>query len=338
MLTTYSSCCFSFSNNFYCLRNDNNNLAKVDIIKNHRKISKLIIQTYFIDRSGNLSGTPNKKIVSLANTYKIPVLAQLTNVMFEMVPLHNFLKDKSLQKKAINQIVIQLKRNGFSGLQLDFEHINISDKEKYNNFILNLNQELHKNQLILHVAVIPPISDDKDSNFFLNNRYLYWYGAYDLNFLSKHADFIDLMTYDQHSDWSTPGPVAGYTWVKYVLEKAVKQVPKEKLIIGIPTYSLYWRLKNFYYGDGNRTSINQGVQITYNAVKKYLNDYPHSIYWNSVDKLYFAILPVNHLYQYLFIEDERAISELLKLAKKYKTGGVGVFRLGIEDPKMWRHF
>lgn len=39
--------------------------------------------------------------------------------------------------------------------------------------------------------------------------YANWRGAYDLKALAQSVDLICLMTYDQHTRWTAPGPVAG---------------------------------------------------------------------------------------------------------------------------------
>lgn len=42
--------------------------------------------------------------------------------------------------------------------------------------------------------------------------YQNWRDAYDLKAIAQSVDFLCLMTYDQHTLWTVPGPVAGWTW------------------------------------------------------------------------------------------------------------------------------
>ena len=70
--------------------------------------------------------------------------------------------------------------------------------------------------------------------------YTDWRGAYDIAAIAKYVDLVCLMTYDQHTRWTEPGPVAGWDWTVENLNYALKVVPKEKLSLGIPLYGYHW--------------------------------------------------------------------------------------------------
>ena len=70
--------------------------------------------------------------------------------------------------------------------------------------------------------------------------YTDWRGAYDIAAIAKYVDLVCLMTYDQHTRWTMPGPVAGWQWTVDNLNYALKVVPKEKLSLGIPLYGYHW--------------------------------------------------------------------------------------------------
>ena len=57
---------------------------------------------------------------------------------------------------------------------------------------------------------------------------------------AKSVDLICLMTYDQNTRWTTPGPVAGWQWTLDNINYALQVVPKEKLSLGIPLYGYHW--------------------------------------------------------------------------------------------------
>ena len=67
-----------------------------------------------------------------------------------------------------------------------------------------------------------------------------WRGAYDIAALAKSVDLVCLMTYDQQTRWTMPGPVAGWQWTVDNLNYALQFVPKEKLSLGIPLYGYHW--------------------------------------------------------------------------------------------------
>ena len=49
-----------------------------------------------------------------------------------------------------------------------------------------------------------------------------WHGAYDLRALGEAVDILCLMTYDQSTRWTTPGPVGGWDWTNKNLEYALQ--------------------------------------------------------------------------------------------------------------------
>ena len=58
--------------------------------------------------------------------------------------------------------------------------------------------------------------------------------------IAKNSDGIILMNYDQHEEESEPGPVASQDWFEGNLRRALKVVPKQKLICGMGNYGYDW--------------------------------------------------------------------------------------------------
>ena len=58
--------------------------------------------------------------------------------------------------------------------------------------------------------------------------------------IAKNSDGIILMNYDQHEEESDPGPVASQDWFEGNLRRALKVVPKQKLICGMGNYGYDW--------------------------------------------------------------------------------------------------
>lgn len=321
--------CLAINTIFYTDRS--NIIQKLN--DHHQQIDMVIIQAYFTNILGELAGGPNINTIKKAHEYHIPVLAQLTNYQFDRQQAHLFLTSITKQNNLIALLVQKSIQLQLDGIQLDFENIDTADKNLFNRFAQNLAYQLHKNKLLFYVAVIPPLNFSNANRYYKAKRQ-FWSGVYDLSFLIKVADKIDLMTYDQHSDYSTPGPVAGLSWARFVVNHTLKSVPKEKVILGIPAYSSYWQIGNL--SCNNRImSVNKGDQISFMTVQKILRKYHPSIFWHPIDKIYFALFSPDNLYRYLFIEDARAMAAMLELAKQYQLSGVSVFRLGLEDPAFW---
>jgi cellulose synthase/poly-beta-1,6-N-acetylglucosamine synthase-like glycosyltransferase/peptidoglycan/xylan/chitin deacetylase (PgdA/CDA1 family)/spore germination protein YaaH len=112
----------------------------------------------------------------------------------------------------------------YRGLSLDFEEIPDEAKDSYLVFIGELYADFHPRNLRLYVNT-PTGAPDKE-----------------LKFVGQHSDGVLLMNYDQHENTSAPGPIAAEDWFENNLQRALKLVPKDKLICAIGNYAYDWQV------------------------------------------------------------------------------------------------
>jgi spore germination protein YaaH len=103
----------------------------------------------------------------------------------------------------------------YRGLSLDIENVPDNAYQDYLGFIQELYSDLHQRNLRLYVST----SSATDDN--------------DLKLIAANSDGMVLMNYDQHQISSAPGPIASQEWFVNNLRRALKVVPKEKLICAI---------------------------------------------------------------------------------------------------------
>ncbi len=114
---------------------------------------------------------------------------------------------------------------GFDGVQIDFESVYPADARNFHRFLRDLKRRLPKK--VLSVAVPPRRQRSAD--------------AYDYRAVSRVADRVVVMAYDQHWSTSRPGPVASKEWAEEVARNAMAHIPKAKLIMGLPLYGRAWQ-------------------------------------------------------------------------------------------------
>jgi cellulose synthase/poly-beta-1,6-N-acetylglucosamine synthase-like glycosyltransferase/peptidoglycan/xylan/chitin deacetylase (PgdA/CDA1 family)/spore germination protein YaaH len=112
----------------------------------------------------------------------------------------------------------------YRGLSLDIENLNDDADEAYLTLIQEVHADLHPRNLRLYVNVGAATS------------------ALDLKRIADHSDGIVLMNYDEHEVQSQPGPIASQEWFVANLARAVKSVPKEKLICAVGNYGYDWEM------------------------------------------------------------------------------------------------
>jgi cellulose synthase/poly-beta-1,6-N-acetylglucosamine synthase-like glycosyltransferase/peptidoglycan/xylan/chitin deacetylase (PgdA/CDA1 family)/spore germination protein YaaH len=112
----------------------------------------------------------------------------------------------------------------YRGLSLDFENLRDAQYPIYMTFISELYAELHARNLRLYVNAAAS-TDEKY-----------------LRQLAANSDGIILMNYDEHEVESDPGPIASQPWFVANLQRALKIVPKDKIICAIGNYGYDWTL------------------------------------------------------------------------------------------------
>lgn len=317
---------FGMEHAFYILRGDTlKNLNPVAI----KKINILIPQAYVLNQNGIIAGDVDSQVQASAKEFGFKLMPLVTNENFDYLRVHQFLNNPQAQKTAIRFMLNACKENHFYGLQLDFENIHINDRKALTHFFQLAASSLHKQGYAISFTVVPLLSNQPPSSNFLRKRFDNWSGAYDYVTLGKISNFVTLMAYDQHTGSTTPGPVAGYSWDEQIIRYARQYIPADKIYLGIPTYSAFY----FTESDGRITSVL--AQISNNVAMNLIALHHANLFWDSLDKLHYTFYSNNTLYEYIFLEDAKSFQAKYDLAKKFGLGGIAVWRIGMEDPKVW---
>jgi spore germination protein YaaH len=176
------------------------------------KIDILSPGWYSVDASGLVSGGPNPLVLEIARQHHVAVMPLVTNAGFVQEDVHKLLANASVHGILAEQLVRACKENGYVGFQLDFENVNWSDRDALSEIVLKLATQLHKENLEFSIATIPNAPRAPGETGFSAWLYQNWRGAFSLNVIAQYVDLICLMTYDQHTTWTVPGPVAGWAW------------------------------------------------------------------------------------------------------------------------------
>jgi len=134
--------------------------------------------------------------------------------------------DDSSKRAALRQQIVRFFTAFpfYRGLSLDIENLPDNDEQGYLTFIQELYADLHSRNLRLYVNALASTTDD------------------DFKRIAANCDGIVLMNYDEHEVESQPGPVASQEWFTGNLRRALKVVPKEKLICAVGSYGYDWTM------------------------------------------------------------------------------------------------
>lgn len=232
---------------------------------------------------------------------------------------------------TIQEVAPIMKQYGFNDLNLDVESFTESSEEnrkQFTQYVKEIKKGLDQNNLgTLTIEASPTV---------LIKKYVI-----DLKHVSPYADFIVLMTYDFHYLGSyVTGPVAPINGAGTVreydvetgIQEAIKIIPAQKIILGIPFYGYEWETVSNTPG---AAVIPLGASTaSYARIAKLLKDCTTCI--KGIDKTSqepYIIVPDKEstYYRQIFYEDKTSFAKKLKLAQKYKLGGVALWALGYEE-------
>lgn len=328
--------CFAMQQAFYVLRGDALSDATAEqqwittIKSNIKSINLIISQAFQVDNHGTVWGTVNQPIYNLAKQNHIDFMALLTNENFDPNEAEQFLNDKDAEAKAINSVLSLCQTQHLYGIQVDFESLPVQDRDLYTQFYTQLSQVLHQHGFKVSVTLFPETTDTPTTTV-LKREYDNLEGVYDFAALGKASDFVTVMTYNQSTAGTTPGPVAGIPWVKKVVSYTLKYIPANKISLGIPSYSDYWAMT-----DNNGVNQVIGTNISYAAVQALLTENNQTLKWDADQQVPYTFYFKDQFGEYIFAENAESFRAKLNVVKQEHLLGFSVWRLGLEDPAIWK--
>jgi spore germination protein YaaH len=232
-------------------------------------------------------------------------------------------------KKLVSDAAPIMKDKGFTDLNLDIETFmsaSESARANFTTFVRTVKQELDAQHLGTLTIDLIPISLVKQK-------------LYDPKSIGAIVDRVVLMTYDYHYSGSfTSGanaPIGGAGDslefdVETALKEAVKVIPKEKILMGIPLYGYMWETidaatESATIAGGSETASVRRVTEKLRDCKDCMSGY------DDVSKSPYVIYPEDDVYKQTYFENETSMKEKIALAQKYHLGGVALWALGYED-------
>ena len=275
----------------------------------------IIIPTWFSIRNGNgdMIDRGNLNYIKKYNELGVDVWAYLDN-SFNPDITHEALSNENTRKKVIDKTLELCKKYNMKGINIDFEHTKIEDRDNITAFV-NEFREKAGDDFIITVDVTPQISSDVTKE------------PYDRKALAEVSDYIVVMAYDQH--WSSSdeaGSVAQYKWVEGSINVLFRNVPNRKMILGVPLYTRLWKESN-----GKVTS----KTISMNEVANIIASKGLNPSWDKDSQQNYVEYEENGSMYKIWIEDANSLEKKVSLVNKYNLAGVGSWRLGFETQNIW---
>lgn len=299
------------------------------------KIDLLVPTWYSVDDEGLVTGAPNPTVLDAARQDGLPVMPILA--LFGKKKFHDLAASSDAQQRMNDAMIREAKQHGYAGFQFDFENLNYLDRDGLTAVVERSAAELHKAGLQLTIATVPNAPGYPGKGAFAKWIYTDWRGAYNLAALSKSVDLICLMTYDQQTRWTMPGPVAGWQWTVDNLDYALQAVPKEKLSLGIPLYGYHWftGAPTIDKTTGEEKPNPSADYIGTEDALQLATAFGGKVEWDAVDHSAYFYFYRDQMREWIFYTDLRTFRDRYQLVSDHKLEGFCSWVLGTEDPEIW---
>lgn len=311
-----------------------NGLASVNSFMEHKNKIGIISPTWYqIDGDGLVTGEPQPVVLKAAHDAHVTLIPLFALFNFEKA--HHLFGDQHAQDEMIRAFIRECKENGYAGINIDIEDVMWTDRDGLSALVQRVADALHKEGLLVTIDVVPGAPGHAGETAFGKWIYEEWRGGYDLDALGKAVDLICLMTYDQNTHWTTPGPVGGWMWTNKNLDFALKAVPPAKLSLGIAAYGYRW-----YTGDPGLNKKEKTPNVTSDYIS---TETAHSLrdtyggkeQWDEADHTPWFFYYRDDMREWVFYTDRRAFMDRYDLAHDRRLEGVCSWVLGEEDPAIW---
>jgi spore germination protein YaaH len=283
-------------------------------------------QCFWVDTEGIVHGEVPPQVSNLARRANLSLMPLVINPGFDRPTASALLRNPRAQQRAVAYLAYLAKRDNYLGFQIDLEYIDPADKKLLSRFVASAAARLHRDGRLLSIAVVPRFSDQYPDQRPAEFRTGEWGAPYDFRALGQAVDFMVLMTYDHHSNTTPPGPVAGYAWMKQALDYAVRRVPRQKLLLGIPFYAREW------VAASDRTLSRS---MTFTDLRALLERPGIDVQWDQRWRAPWFQYRVGSELHTVWFDDERSFREKLGLMRQYRLRGFAAWRLGDENPRFW---
>lgn len=252
------------------------------------------------------------------NGYKVWALVENK---FDSDMTSKMLGSGAARARFIDSLINYAKIYKLDGINVDFENMYNKDKNAFTQLMKDLYQKTKANGLVLSVDVSVIVANSN------------WSECFDRAALSKVVDYVALMAYDQH--WgSSPvsGSVAQLSWVEQSLKRVLEEVPREKLLLGVPFYTRLWK-EEPVNGSSNTTVTSNAVSMA--DAERIIADNNAVKTWDAASGQYYATYKKGSVTYKIWLEDERSIKLKAELVNKYRLGGIASWKYGLEKPEIW---
>ena len=217
--------------------------------------------------------------------------------------------DSAARARCVASLLDYVRRNGFAGISIDFEDLPDTGWKPFLRFMAEATAAFHAQGLTISVNV--PATEP----------------GFPYRKLGEMVDAVIIMAYDEHWATSKPGPLAGLGWYAKALRARAAEIPANKLVVALGSYAYDWPKGK----PATEKTFEEAVLTAKDSEGDIRLDpasgNPHFSYQDDNDQLH-----------EVWLMDATTVFNAMLTAKPLRPAGFALWRLGGEDPCIWKFF
>jgi len=280
-----------------------------DLKRNIGHLDMVATESFFLngDSIVDKADTAALRVIHEGRKSAIAVVSNFNKDHWDGPAVKRLLNDMPAQQKLIYNLIEITKKYGYKGINIDFEELNLENRDGFNAFMKNLYTQFHAEKLIVSQDISPENDD------------------YSPEVLQHYNDYIVLMAYDQHSEDSNAGDISHQEWVEEKLDDICGKMDASKVILALACYGYDWPDKSVgtpvTYESAMTTAVNYKSKINYDPASANLN---------------FSYKDGSGINHKVYFTDAATNFNLIRKADDWGVAGIALWRLGSEDKRLWQ--
>lgn len=287
--------------------------SSVDRVLSNAKGINVISPTWFrlADNEGGLTDIASLSYVKTAHNAGVQVWGLVSNFEDKSVDTTTVLNMTSSRDNLVNNLIAKAIAYDLDGINVDFEQVQTAAKDGYAEFIREMSLKCENNDLVLSVDNYPPTASSTH---------------YSRKVQANYADYCIVMAYDEHYSTSDPGSNASIGFVKDAVKNSLKEIPRSRLVLGMPFYAKLWTTKD-------DTTMMKTIGMK--SISSYLKQYNVQETWDDDLGQNYAEFSNDGAKIQLWAEDEKSLALKLEVMKSNGLAGGAFWKEGLEDNSVW---
>lgn len=265
---------------------------------------------------------------SIASRIQPEVVAQMRGWSLKVIPMvskwnwydtmHGFFASPATRSRTAQAIVALVIDGKYDGIHIDIENIETRDAAAFEAFVAEIAAGVRgksPGQTIRgkgrFVTLAMPARTARSNT----------HPAFNYARLGALCDLVVIMAYDHGWAGGKPSPVAPLPWVREVVDYSISQIPREKVLLGIPWYGYDW----------NTSTQRLARYVGFDQVMTFGGQHGYDQQAQAPSLRYVAA-GQQHMVWY---ENAQSVRPKLNLVVEQDLIGWAAWRLGYDDPAIW---